>query len=309
DIHGTDQFDDGVNMKTTEFTAPMSNYTFERSKVTSSTTYEKNPTGTFNSNGTHFLASLKMNSTHDIVMPNLDSPIVQYVFLNSKPHSYARAAGASSSTLNKVNANFHSLVSKNLCDGVKLTIPMKVVEAASTRFENTFYGYFIGKRVAFLVVEYYVRNNWGKYGLTRIMINSKGFFFFKFDTSKGLEDVLESGPWMIRFSKETIHVEYKGKPSRYEQCNIFGHLYDHCPKNATAIPTGDMKNDGFQTVAHKRKSGKTGSVNINRSGANVDKATLQPIKLKVRYEPKSHEKSLKNGAPNVSTSAKDAPNK
>ncbi|GJT06947.1 zinc knuckle CX2CX4HX4C containing protein [Tanacetum coccineum] len=35
------------------------------------------------------------------------------------------------------------------------------------------YGYFIGKRIAFPVMEYYVRNNWGKYGLTRLMMNSK----------------------------------------------------------------------------------------------------------------------------------------
>ncbi|GJW68116.1 zinc knuckle CX2CX4HX4C containing protein [Tanacetum coccineum] len=39
---------------------------------------------------------------------------------------------------------------------------------------------------------------WGKYGLTRIMMNFKSFFFFKFNTSKSLEDVLENGPWMIR---------------------------------------------------------------------------------------------------------------
>ncbi|GJV03626.1 zinc knuckle CX2CX4HX4C containing protein [Tanacetum coccineum] len=80
------------------------------------------------------------------------------------------------------------------------SIPMKVFETVSTRFDNTLYGYFISKRVAFPIVEYYVRNNWGKFGLTRIMMNSKGSFFFKFKTTKGLEDVLENGPWMIRNS-------------------------------------------------------------------------------------------------------------
>ncbi|GKB18559.1 zinc knuckle CX2CX4HX4C containing protein [Tanacetum coccineum] len=47
-------------------------------------------------------------------------------------------------------------------------------------------------------MEYFVRNNWAKYRHTMLMINSKGFFFFKFDSIKGLEDVLENGPWMIR---------------------------------------------------------------------------------------------------------------
>ncbi|GJS50838.1 hypothetical protein Tco_0624200 [Tanacetum coccineum] len=56
------------------------------------------------------------------------------------------------------------------------------------RLENTLYGYFIGKRIAFPVVEYYVRDNWDKYRLTRLMMNAKGF------SKKGLEDVLDSGP-------------------------------------------------------------------------------------------------------------------
>nr|GEY41945.1 bifunctional monodehydroascorbate reductase and carbonic anhydrase nectarin-3 [Tanacetum cinerariifolium] len=36
-------------------------------------------------------------------------------------------------------------------------------------------------------------------------------------------------------------------------------------------------NDGFQTVVNKRWSGKIGSINNNRSGVNVGKATWQPI--------------------------------
>ncbi|GJR20645.1 zinc knuckle CX2CX4HX4C containing protein [Tanacetum coccineum] len=54
--------------------------------------------------------------------------------------------------------------------------------------------------MAFPVVEYYARNNWAKHGLKRIMMNSKGFFFFKFDSRAGLEAVLEGGPWLIRKS-------------------------------------------------------------------------------------------------------------
>nr|GEU91505.1 zinc knuckle CX2CX4HX4C [Tanacetum cinerariifolium] len=82
-------------------------------------------------------------------------------------------------------------------DGVNIFVPRKVVKKVSTRFENTLYGYFIGKRMAFLVVEYYARNNWVKHGLKRIMINSKGFFFFKFNYRVGLEAILEGGPWLI----------------------------------------------------------------------------------------------------------------
>ncbi|GJU81212.1 hypothetical protein Tco_1283577 [Tanacetum coccineum] len=76
------------------------------------------------------------------------------------------------------------------------------------------------------------------------------------------------------------------------------------------IPTVDkMNNDGFQMVVNKRKSGKTSSTINNRSGAAACKATWQPIKQKVSYEPKAHGNLPKNGAHKVSSSAKDDPSK
>ncbi|GJZ75422.1 zinc knuckle CX2CX4HX4C containing protein [Tanacetum coccineum] len=108
----------------------------------------------------------------DIVCNSKVSPsnhIVRSVDINAKSTSYAGTAGV-------------------------------IVKKVSTRFEHTLYGYFIGKRMAFPVVDYYARNNWAKHGLKKIMMNSKGFFFFKFDSRAGLEAILEGGPWMIRNS-------------------------------------------------------------------------------------------------------------
>lgn len=59
--------------------------------------------------------------------------------------------------------------------GANITIPLKIVDEVSSRFVNTLYGYFIGKRLAFLIVENYVRNTWAKFGLQRVMLNN-GFF-------------------------------------------------------------------------------------------------------------------------------------
>ncbi|GJX43286.1 hypothetical protein Tco_0259962 [Tanacetum coccineum] len=67
---------------------------------------------------------------------NSDSPIVQSVFINSKPGSYAGAVGASSSETKKGKANFCPLQSENLCDGVELTIPLKFVEAEKSSFSR-----------------------------------------------------------------------------------------------------------------------------------------------------------------------------
>ncbi|GJV20778.1 putative ribonuclease H-like domain-containing protein [Tanacetum coccineum] len=48
-----------------------------------------------------------------------------------------------------------------------------------SKFVFGLYGYFVGKRVAFPVVENYVKNAWKKFGLVHVVMNSKGFFFFK----------------------------------------------------------------------------------------------------------------------------------
>ncbi|GJV07455.1 zinc knuckle CX2CX4HX4C containing protein [Tanacetum coccineum] len=123
----------------------------------------------------------KVSYADDSINLNVDEstipsdPIVQSVDIN-KSTSYAGVAGGSA----KDQPN--------------------LVEKVSTRFEHTIYGYFIGKRMAFSVVEYYARNNWAKHGLKRIMMNSKGFFFIKFDSRAGLEAVLEGGPWLIHKS-------------------------------------------------------------------------------------------------------------
>ncbi|GJU01387.1 hypothetical protein Tco_1111725 [Tanacetum coccineum] len=70
--------------------------------------------------------------------------------------------------------------------------------AVSARFANTLYGYFIGDRLAFPLVENYVNNTWAKYGLKRIQLH-ENFFMFQFNTKEGMESVMANGPWLIRY--------------------------------------------------------------------------------------------------------------
>ncbi|GJZ69483.1 zinc knuckle CX2CX4HX4C containing protein [Tanacetum coccineum] len=195
---------------------------------------------------------------------SLDDPIIKIVNVNEKPSSYISAAGGSILDPIKPKANFCSLSSDNLFKGANVSIPRNIIEMVSSRLANTLYGYFIGKRIAFPVVEYFVRNNWGKYGLTRIMMNSKGFFFFQFKTLKGLEDMLENGPWMIQdglsiiaskldslnigipceddgFSIETVSIEYEWKPPCCDLCKIFSYSHDCFPKKVL-IPNAETSN-------------------------------------------------------------------
>ncbi|GKF00477.1 hypothetical protein Tco_0023827, partial [Tanacetum coccineum] len=83
--------------------------------------------------------------------------------------------------------------------GVNDGLKTKSIRAISERFANTAYGFFLGKRVAYPVVANYVRNTWGKYGLVKSMLNSStGIFSFQFSSMKGLDAMLENGPWFIR---------------------------------------------------------------------------------------------------------------
>ncbi|GKA40134.1 hypothetical protein Tco_0732727 [Tanacetum coccineum] len=70
--------------------------------------------------------------------------------------------------------------------GANVAIPMSAVKDVSDRFENTLYGYFIGKRLAFPVVENYVKNAWKKFGLERVML-THGFTWIAVMIGEGSE--------------------------------------------------------------------------------------------------------------------------
>ena len=95
------------------------------------------------------------------------------------------------------SVNICELRNEERVEGAHVTIPLKEIEDVSARFANTLYGYFIGKRLAFPIVENYVKNTWAKFGLERVMLNN-GFFLFQFSTKEGMDKVLEAGPWLIR---------------------------------------------------------------------------------------------------------------
>ncbi|GJW23222.1 hypothetical protein Tco_0033844 [Tanacetum coccineum] len=110
---------------------------------------------------------------------------------------------------------------------------------------------------------------------------------------------------MVPEQLKTQNIQAGAQVSRLKDKDIFGHVHDFCPKNATAIPTVETTNDGFQTVVNKRKGGKTSSYTINRSEVNVGKNVWQPINQKVRFEPKASGNTSKNEAPKMSTTSID----
>lgn len=79
-----------------------------------------------------------------------------------------------------------------------IVFPREVVQESFKRYAQTVFGYFLGNRLPFPIVERYVNNVWKKFGPVKSMMTASGFFYFKFGSDEGVKRVLEEGPWMIR---------------------------------------------------------------------------------------------------------------
>jgi hypothetical protein len=103
-----------------------------------------------------FVAEIKAKYTTP--KPTDESPIVQAVDINTNGTSSVGATGLRDAQP-IIDTSFRPPVAEPVFEGVNISIPRKVVEKVSTRLEHTLYGYFIGNRMAFPVVENNARNN------------------------------------------------------------------------------------------------------------------------------------------------------
>ncbi|GJT92083.1 hypothetical protein Tco_1080928 [Tanacetum coccineum] len=88
------------------------------------------------------------------------------------------------------SVNFRILIT-SAGNGTNVAIPLESIRAISERFVNTTYGFFLRKRVTYLLVANYVRNTWGKYGVVKSMFNSSTeLFFFQFSSMGDLDSLL-----------------------------------------------------------------------------------------------------------------------
>nr|GFB96757.1 hypothetical protein [Tanacetum cinerariifolium] len=71
-------------------------------------------------------------------------------------------------------------------------------ERVMSRYANIVVGYFVGKSLAFKIIENYTKNTWAKFGLSKLMKTDDGVYLFKFNTKRGMDQVIERGPWLIR---------------------------------------------------------------------------------------------------------------
>nr|GEY71079.1 hypothetical protein [Tanacetum cinerariifolium] len=80
-------------------------------------------------------------------------------------------------------------------NGANVYVSKESVCVVNERLNNTVNGFFLGKQ--YPIVENYVKNTWGKFGLVKSMM-IEDMFFFKFRSRDEMEAMLENGLWLIR---------------------------------------------------------------------------------------------------------------
>ncbi|GKA84397.1 hypothetical protein Tco_0805992 [Tanacetum coccineum] len=86
----------------------------------------------------------------------------------STPISYVRIINGAPS---KKHINFRTLLAP-ASSGFDVAISLEPVRLVTERFSNSVFGYQLGKRVVYPIVENYVMNAWSKYGLVKSMMTT-----------------------------------------------------------------------------------------------------------------------------------------
>ncbi|GKC84404.1 RNA-directed DNA polymerase, eukaryota, reverse transcriptase zinc-binding domain protein [Tanacetum coccineum] len=100
---------------------------------------------------------------------------------------------------------------ENLIDNKLMTVPTEIdefgnefvvfdeelINDGSRRWQLTLCGFFVGFKMRINELRYNVRRMWSRYGLTEVIENDCGMFFFKFHHDKGMNYVVDNGPWMV----------------------------------------------------------------------------------------------------------------
>ncbi|CAI9295446.1 unnamed protein product [Lactuca saligna] len=120
------------------------------------------------------------------------------------------------------------------------------MEKGSIPFEQTLYGYFVGKRLAFPIVKQRTQELWKDHGLCDLFINDDDVFFFKFDNLMGMNYILQKGIWKINGIPLFIR---KWDPNVF----IEQPTHDRVPVwvNIFGIPLQLFNKDGLSLIARK----------------------------------------------------------
>nr|GEU57428.1 reverse transcriptase domain-containing protein [Tanacetum cinerariifolium] len=121
---------------------------------------------------------------------------------------------------------------------------------------------------------------WGRLGFARALIEVTAEKELKNQVTMAVPMVTGEG-----YSMAKMDVVYEWKPSRCDECLVFGHMKEQCPKCVSDTPKKivAVQNDGFTTVVNRKNKGKaTASQKKHAGGFKVSNTKLvyQPVKPK-----------------------------
>ncbi|CAI9780678.1 unnamed protein product [Fraxinus pennsylvanica] len=79
--------------------------------------------------------------------------------------------------------------------GVKVVPPIDVAVSGCEMWKTTLVSSFVGKKLAFPVVNSIAHKLWDRFGLKDILSLDTGFYVFKFDSLRQALFVIERAPW------------------------------------------------------------------------------------------------------------------
>ncbi|MFS8002538.1 hypothetical protein Hanom_Chr13g01203231 [Helianthus anomalus] len=131
---------------------------------------------------------------------------------NSEPMSYVDSVLAAK----PIKVNFRSLASPVTHVGCDVILPRESVRAVQEKLANTLYGYFLGDRVAYPVVDYFVKNQWKRF----------------------------EGPWIIRSQPMFLHIwspTSKLEKKEVKKLQVWVKIHD--------VPIAAYTEDGLSMIA------------------------------------------------------------
>ncbi|GJR53134.1 putative RNA-directed DNA polymerase [Tanacetum coccineum] len=277
---------------------------------------------------------------------------------NENPNLASKRQGSFAHVLNNnpsSKSKFRSLLNSEKVENADVVLPLATFTAAQQRYANSLVGYFVGKNVAFPLVQNYVleqgpwliRNipiiltKWSpnlvltKDKVTKVPVwvkmhkvpvvaySEDGLSLIATQIGKpvmldAFTSTMCADPWgrmgyaraLIEVSAEKelkqevimavpeeegighihvkIQVEYEWKPPLCDECHVFGHNLEQCPKHVVepVKVTMEQNTDGFTTVTNRKKKGKQPQTNQARK---IEGLKLNKPKATFVYRPKISE--------------------
>lgn len=74
-------------------------------------------------------------------------------------------------------------------------MPKGIAAEGCVEWECTLVGYFLGQKLPYTMVNSLAHRLWDELGLEEVLSSDNGFYFFKFENSESLNQVLDRAPW------------------------------------------------------------------------------------------------------------------